>query len=100
MKQGLDWPCFFHYTICMGFKYSYDITKAAREINAAAYDASSSRNDGYICWGAKQDLYRLKWILEDALHRCPDFGTIESDWLKDQEQKKIIKILSNDIQQN
>jgi len=82
----------------MGFKYSYDVTKAAREINAAAYDASSSRNDGFIAWGAKQDLYRLKWILEDALSRCPDFGTTETDWLREQEQKKIIKILSNDLQ--
>jgi hypothetical protein len=32
----------------MGFKYSYNITNAAREINAAAYDAANTRNDGYI----------------------------------------------------
>ena len=82
----------------MGFKFSYDVTIAAREINAAAYDACNSMNDGFICWGAKQDLYRLKWILEDALKRCPDFGIMEEDWLKEQEQKRIIKILSNDIQ--
>lgn len=82
----------------MGFKYSYDISKAAREINVASYDASNSLNDGFIAWGAKQDLYRLKWILEDALKRCPDFGSTEAEWLKEQEQKKIIKILSNDIQ--
>ena len=84
----------------MGFKFSYDITKAAKEINAAAYDSCNKYNDGFICWGAKQDLYRLKWILEDALKRCPDFGSLESDWLREQEQKKIIKILSNDIQQD
>jgi hypothetical protein len=80
----------------MGFKYSYDITKAAREINSAAYDASSSLNDGFIAWGAKQDLYRLKWIIEDALRRCPDFSP-EKEWLKEQEQERIIKILKDDI---
>jgi hypothetical protein len=80
----------------MGFKFSYNLTDAAQVINAAAYDASSSRNDGFIAWGAKQDLYRLKWILEDALNRCPTFAP-EAEWLREHEQKKIIKILSEDV---
>jgi hypothetical protein len=79
----------------MGHKYSYNITEAAREINAAAYDATNSRNDGYVAWGAKQDLYRLKWILEDAINRCPTFAP-EADWLREQEKKKVVKILSED----
>lgn len=83
----------------MGFKLSYNITDAAREINAAAYDSSNPYNDGYIAWGAKQDLYRLKWILEDALKRCPAFGPEEA-WLREQEKKQVVKILSNDIQQD
>lgn len=82
----------------MGFKYSYDITKAAKEINAASYDANSRYNDGYIAWGAKQDLYRLKWILEDAIKRCPNFGQTEEEWLREEEKKKVIRILSDDIQ--
>jgi hypothetical protein len=81
----------------MGFKYSYNITTAAKEINAAAYDASDMRLDGYTQWGAKQDLYRLKWILEDALKRCPHFS-MEQEWLREQEKKKVIRILKNDIQ--
>lgn len=80
----------------MGYKYSYNIANAAQEINAAAYDACDMRMDGYIQWGAKQDLYRLKWILEDALQRCPTFS-LEEEWLREQEQKKIIRILSDDI---
>lgn len=80
----------------MGFKFSYNLTDAAQVINAAAYDASSSRNDGFVAWGAKQDLYRLKWILEDALNRCPTFAP-EAEWLREHEQKKIIKILSEDV---
>jgi hypothetical protein len=80
----------------MGFKFSYNLTDAAQVINAAAHDASSSYNDGFIAWGAKQDLYRLKWILEDALNRCPTFAP-EAEWLREHEQKKIIKILSEDV---
>ena len=81
----------------MGFKYSYNISNAAREINAAAYDACDSKSDGYINFGAKQDLYRLKWILEDALKRCPDFGSTEQEWLREQDKKKVIRILSSDL---
>lgn len=81
----------------MGFKYSYDATKAIREINAAARDASHTANDGFICWGAKQDLYRIKWIIEEALKKCPNFGSIEEEWLRDQEQQKIIKILKDEM---
>ena len=81
----------------MGYKFSYDMTKAAKEINAAVYDANDMNQPGIICWGAKQDLYRIKWIAEDALKRCGGFGETEEKWLKEQEQKKIIKILSNDI---
>jgi hypothetical protein len=77
----------------MGFKFSYNITNAAREINAAAYDACNANNDGFISWGAKQDLYRLKWVLEDALRRCPNFA-LEDEWLREQEKKQVIDILS------
>jgi hypothetical protein len=79
----------------MGFKYSYDITNAVREVNACAYDATTPMNDGFIAWGAKQDLYRLKWILEDALRRCPTFS-LEEEWLREEEKKKVIRILSSD----
>ena len=77
----------------MGHKYQINVAEVARQINAAAYEASSSYNDGFISWGYKQDLYRLKWILEDALRRCPEFGP-EHEWLREQEKKKVINILS------
>lgn len=82
----------------MGFKYSYsatDMSSAVRTINSIKYDASDMRSDSYVQWGAKQDLWRLKWILDQALKDCPQFS-IEDEWLREEEQKKIIKILSND----
>lgn len=82
----------------MGFKYSYsasDMAAAVRTINSIKHDASDMRIDSYVQWGAKQDLYRLKWILDNALKECPHFS-IEDEWLRDEEQKRLIKILSND----
>lgn len=81
----------------MGYKHSYDIIAAYKEIRAAARECADSRTDGFIAWGVKQDLYQIKWMLDDLLKTCPEFGSIEQDWLREQEQKKIIKILKDDI---
>ena len=78
----------------MGFKYSYNIEKAIREVHGATHDATDSNNDGFIMWGAKQDLYRLKWIVDQSLNRCGSFGSVEDDWLREQEKKQVIEILS------
>lgn len=84
----------------MGYKHSYDIISAFQQVRAAASECSDPRNDGFISWGVKQDLYQLKWYLDEMIKSCPEFGSTETEWLKEQEQKKIIKILSNDIQQD
>lgn len=77
----------------MGHKYQLDMALIAGQINSAVYEQTSGYNDGFISWGYKQDLYRLKWILENALARCPTYGP-EADWLREQEKKQVIKILS------
>lgn len=79
----------------MGFRYSYNIDIAATEIRKAKFECTSSYNDGYIQWGVKQDLYQLKWLLDSVLADCPHFGSNEDEWLKNQEQNRIIKILKD-----
>ena len=81
----------------MGYKHSYDIIQAYQQIRDAGAECADPRTDGFIAWGVKQDLYQLKWFLDDLLKDCPEFSSIETDWLKEQEQKKIIKILKDDI---
>jgi hypothetical protein len=82
----------------MGYKHSYDIIQTYQQIRAAGAECANPRTDGFIAWGVKQDLYQLKWYLDDLLKSCPEFSSIETDWLREQEQKKIIKILKDDIQ--
>jgi hypothetical protein len=79
----------------MGYKKSWDISVVAQNINAAAYECTSPYNDGYTGFYTKQDLYRIKWLVDDALARCPKFVG-EDEWLREQEKKKVIRILQND----
>ena len=80
----------------MGFKKSWDVGDIVKQINCAAYECSDPRNDGFTSFYTKQDLYRIKGILDDALKRCPTYAG-EEEWLREQEKKKVIRILSNDI---
>lgn len=78
----------------MGHQKKLSLSDIAQQINLAAYECSSPYNDGFVGWGYKQDLYRIKWILEDALNRCPDFSP-EDEWLREHDKKKVIKYLKN-----
>ena len=77
----------------MGFKKPLEVANIAQQINSAAYTCQSPYTDGFNGWCVKQDLYQLKEILDDAISRCPSFGTTEDEWLREQEQRKIIRIL-------
>jgi hypothetical protein len=72
----------------MGYKYSYNFQPIVQEIRAAVYECSNSKTDGHIAWGIKQDLYQLKWLLDNMLKTCPEFAP-EARWLTEQQQKKI-----------
>lgn len=79
----------------MGYKHSYDIIEAQRQIRSAANELNDSRTDGFIAWGVKQDLYQLKWMLDELIKNSAGFGSIEDEWLKEQEARRLIKYLKD-----
>jgi hypothetical protein len=48
--------------------------------------------DGFTTWCYKQDLYRVKFLVDELLDKCPSFSD-EEEWLRDQEAEKIVQIL-------
>jgi len=43
---------------------------------------NDDRLDGFNKFGAKQELYEIKWMVDKALDGAPTFS-IEKDWLED-----------------
>ena len=43
---------------------------------------NDDRLDGFNKFGAKQELYEIKWMVDKALDGAPTFTT-EKDWLED-----------------
>jgi hypothetical protein len=80
----------------MGHKQQLNVGDIVSQINAATYECTSPYNDGFVGWGYKQDLYKIKFILEDALRRCPTYVG-EDEWLREQDKKKVIRILKDEM---
>lgn len=69
----------------MGFRKHLDYNTAHHNIYMAGVELHNDRNDGYIQWDIKQDLYRLKWLIDGILEDSPQFSD-EEQFLKDHDK--------------
>mgnify|MGYP001361362114 CR=1 FL=1 len=66
-----------------------DICSSIQRITLACTDP---RQDGYVGWGCKKELYEILWFVEDELAKCSTYVD-EEEFVKKREQNKILKIL-------
>jgi hypothetical protein len=76
-------------------KKSWSIEDVATQLRALSRECSSPYNDGFTAFELKKDLYQIKKLVDQALSSSPNFGELEQQWLTNQEQKRIIKILKS-----
>ncbi len=76
----------------MGYKKEWDINSIRHQLWLMSYECGSRYNDGFTQWAIKQDLYELKWLVDDLIKDAPHFS-MEDEWLKEKEQEQIVEIL-------
>jgi hypothetical protein len=76
-------------------KKSWSIEDVATQLRALSRECSSPYNDGFTAFELKKDIYQIKELVDQALSSSPNFGELEQQWLTNQEQKRIIKILKS-----
>jgi hypothetical protein len=76
----------------MGFRKPMDYNSVYHQIYMAGVELHSPYNDGYTQWAIKQDLYRIKWLVDNILKDSPTFSG-EEEFLKDHEQHVMWKTL-------
>jgi hypothetical protein len=76
----------------MGMKLSRDINAIAQTIRYMQNEMNDLRVDSWTTWGIKQDLYQLKWLIDEALESAAHY-TPEDQWIKEQQQQRIIQKL-------
>ena len=54
---------------------------------------SDPREDGFVTWSCKQELYDLLWTLEDKVNDCSTYEG-EEEFIKKRKIKKMMKVLS------
>ena len=78
----------------MGFKKDWDLNNIEHQVFQMGINVISPYTDGFTAFEIKKDLYRLKWLVDHTLNRCSDFSG-ETEWLREQEQTKIVNILKS-----
>lgn len=72
----------------MGFKKPMDINSVKHQIYMSGVELCSPRNDGYTAWEIKQDLYCLKWLIDDIMRHSPTF--VDEDEFINEHQKRVV----------
>lgn len=67
------------------------------QLNRIVWAATDPRQDGFTTWSCKQDLYLVKFMVEDALARCSTYEG-EKEWLDqlqvEREKQQVWKALN------
>lgn len=78
----------------MGFRKPMDYNAVYHQIYMTGVEILSSRNDGFTQWEMKKDLYQIKSMIDLILQKSGKFAG-EDEWLAEQEQNKIVRILES-----
>ena len=77
----------------MGFRKPMDYNSVQHQIYMSGVELNSSRNDGFVAFEIKKDLYKLKFLLDEILDQSPEFMG-ETEFLQEQNKKKMWKALN------
>ena len=72
----------------------WNVDKVIAECQKMYRGATDPYETGWNNWPCKQDLYRVKFAVDDMLSKTPKF-TGEAEWLLEQEQQQMWKVLKS-----
>lgn len=76
-----------------GYIKRWSTEKIIGDLQQCYFVASDPRQDGFTTWPCKQDLYQVKFALDEMIARCPNYGAIEQEWLDEIEKRKVWETL-------
>jgi hypothetical protein len=73
---------------------TWNADQVISECQQMYHGANDPYMTGFVNWPCKQDLYRVKFAVDEMLSKTPKF-TGETEWLLEQEQNKMWKVLKS-----
>ena len=71
----------------------WSVEEIANQLRSCGYAMNDPNMDGFTTWGCKQDLYRIKFILDEIIENAPTYSG-EQEWLEERAKEKTWKIIS------
>lgn len=72
----------------------WNVAEVETQLQQMYWACTDPKMDGFTTWPCKQDLYRVKFLVDELLTKCPTFS-VEAEWLREQEAERIVKILKS-----
>ena len=73
---------------------NWNVNKVISECQQMYFGATDSHMTGFVNWPCKQDLYRVKFAVDEMLKNTSTFVG-EEEWLLEQEKDKMWKVLKS-----
>ena len=70
----------------------WNVERVINECRKMYASATDPYMTGWNNWPCKQDLYRVKFAVDEMLKNTPGFAG-EEEWLREQEAQRIVNIL-------
>ena len=70
----------------------WNVDKVIADCQKMYIGANDPYVTGYVNWPCKQDLYRVKFAVDEMIKKTSDFAG-EQEWLREQEAERIVNIL-------
>lgn len=67
---------------------NWNTVDIVRQIQSMRWHATDPRMDGFVTWGVKQDLYKIKWEVDEALRKCSKY--VGEDEFLEEHQKEVM----------
>ena len=77
----------------MGYRKPMDYNQVSHQIYMTGVEINSMYNDGFTQSMMKQDLYKLKWLIDEIIADAPTFSD-EEEFLKEHEKVKMWRTLT------
>ena len=73
----------------MGFRKPIETDSIITQLRRAYGEVNSPYNDGFTGWAIKQELYEIKFLLDEILKESPSFGETEERYLDQVDKAKV-----------
>lgn len=71
---------------------NWDVDKIIQEAGKIHWAGTDPRMDGFVTWRCKQDLYRVKWAVDEMLSKMSKYAG-EEEFIAEHEKELVWKAL-------